>query len=482
MRPLTPARLLILLAAILLYGVLRPCSATTLAEVWQLAEQHAPALEQVEATLEQAHATHSDALAQLLPALNLNANRVVENQAANGPQFYGSDIVNVNQAANTRTNGWELQLSQPLFDWNAIQSLSAADYTEAAGVARAEAARQALMVTIAQDYLAVLSAQALLNASRDAQTGFSTQAFQAEARYKAGLSGIIGSDETKAALAQAQAETLAAGQALKQARRQLDTDAGTHISGPFPALPTDFVLPLPLGTDAQDYLQQALSQNPTLAAARLERHSADHALSAAHSGYLPTVSLSLSHQRNFVTGNTDFSAPGTTVTSPATQDASQNVIGLNFSWAIFSGGATSAAARLAQAQLRSADASARTAELTLAAQLNNALDGITSNQQSVQQLQSGVAAARSAVTATAAAVSKGLSTEQNLVIARQALLSLEVSYAGAITNLVNSRLALAQALGALTPELLAQVSAKLSDQTPNLDSHPSSPEEHSPHE
>ena len=441
--------------------VAQAAHATTLWQVWQLAKLHAPALEQAEATLEQAHATHSAALAQLLPALNLNASHIVDNQSSNGPQFYGSGIVPVSQASNTRTNGWDLQLSQSLFDWHAIQNLSAADYSEAAGVASAEATRQTLMATLTQDYLAVLNAQAQLGATREAQDGFATQAIQAAARYKAGLSGIIGTDETQAALAQAQAETLAAEQAFKQARRQLDTDAGVHISGPFPDLPANLTLSLPAGVNRNAYVQRALSQNPTLAAARLSQTSAGHALSATRAGYLPSVSLVLSHQRNFVIGSSDFSVPGSAVTSPATQDASQNMIGLQLSWAIFSGGATSAAAQAAEAQQRSADASARTAELSIVSQVSNALDGLVSAQKRVRQLQTGVTSAQAAVTATAAAVSKGLNTEQNLVIARQTLLTLETDYAQAVVDLVNNRVALEQSLGTLTPDLLSQLSSKI---------------------
>lgn len=458
MRPFTPARLLILAAA--LAAVAYPCHAATLAQVWQLAEAHAPALEQADATLEQARAAHTTALAQLLPALNMNASRIVENQSSSGPQFYGSSIVPVSQAANTRTNGWELELDQPLFDWNAIQTLSAADSGEAAGVATAEAARQTLMVTLAQDFLSVVNAQAQLDATREAQDGFATQAMQSEARYKAGLSGIIGSDETKAALAEAQSETLAAEQALKQARRQLDTDVGAHVSGPFPSLPTGLVLSLPQNRTPEEYLRTALDQNPTLAAARLNLNSAGHALSATHGGYLPTVSLVLSHERDFVIGNSDFSVPGSALTSPANQDSSQNLLGLKLSWAIFSGGATHAASQAAQASERAADATLRTALLTVTSQVNNALDGLASNQQRVQQLQAGVVSAQSAVTATAAAVAKGLSSEQNLVIARQALLQLKTGYAGAVVDLVTSRLQLAQALGQLTPAMLTEVSAK----------------------
>jgi len=212
-------------------------------------------------------------------------------------------------------------------------------------------------------------------------------------------------------------------------------------------------------------MQRALQQNPTLAAARLAQTSAGHALSATRAGYLPSVSLVLTHQRNFVTGSTDFSAPGSAVTSPATQDASQNVIGLQLSWAIFSGGATSAATQTAEAQQRSADASARTAELTVVSQVSNALDGLASDQQRVQQLRNGVRSAQAAVTATAAAVSKGLSTEQDLVIARQTLLTLKTSYAQAVVDLVNNRVSLDQALGALTPTLLSQLSVKIGNET-----------------
>ncbi len=467
-------------AATALLFAARATHATTLWEVWQLAEVHAPALEQAEATLEQAHATHSAALAQLLPALNLNASHVVDNQSASGPQFYGNGIVPVSQTSNTRTNGWDLQLSQPLFDWHAIQNLSAADYTEAAGVASAEATRQTLMATLTQDYLAVLNAQAQLAATRKAQDGFATQAIQAAARYRAGLSGIIGTDETQAALAQAQAETLSAEQTLKQARRQLDTDAGIRINGPFPDLPANLALSLPAGVNRDAYVQRALQQNPTLAAARLSQTSASHALSATRAGYLPSVSLVLSHQRNFVIGTSDFSVPGSAVTSPATQDASQNMIGLQLSWAIFSGGATSAAAQAAEAQQRSADASARTAELSVVSRVSNALDGLASDQHRVRQLQTGVVSAQAAVTATAAAVSKGLNTEQNLVIARQTLLTLETGYAQAVVDLVNNRVALDQALGTLTPELLSQLSGKIGRAPANPNTDDSQPNGDSP--
>jgi len=176
----------VLTLAMALIAPAQACHATSLWQAWLLAKAHAPALQQAEATLEQAHAAHSAALAQLLPALNLNASRVVDNQSSSGPEFYGSSIVTVSQAANTRTDGWDLQLSQPLFDWHAIQNLSAADYSEAAGVANAEAARQTLIATLTQDYLSVLNAQAQLAATREAQDGFATQAFEAQARYQAG--------------------------------------------------------------------------------------------------------------------------------------------------------------------------------------------------------------------------------------------------------------------------------------------------------
>lgn len=460
-----------LLFAIAVIAAIPSVSATNLWQVWQLAKVHAPALVQAEATLSEARAAHSAALAKLLPSLSLNASRIVDNQSSGGPEFYGSSIVQQTQSSNTQTNGWNMELDQPLFNWQAIQNLSAADYSEAAGVAQAEAARQAFMATLAQDYLAVLNAQALLEATREAQQGFDVQATQAAARYKAGVSGIIGTDETQAALAQAQAETLSAEQALQVARRALDTDAGIHIPGPFSELPATVEIHLPPTLDTATWITQALAQNPSLAAARLEQNSAGHALSAAHSGYLPAVSLVLSHQRNLVAGNQDYSVPSTSAVSPANQDASQNLIGVKLSWAIFSGGATSAASQTAEAQERSADATARTAELTVQSQINNALDGLENANKRVQQLRSGVVSAQAAVTATAAAVAKGLNSEQDLVIARQTLLSIKTAYAQAVVDLITNRVALAQALGTLTPELLSKLSKRLESISPDNESH-----------
>ncbi|MGA9851703.1 MAG: TolC family protein [Gammaproteobacteria bacterium] len=463
MKMQTLSHLLLMLAAI---TAIPSAHGTSLLQVWQLAKLHAPALVQAEATLSEAQAAHSAALANLMPSLNLNASRVVDNQSSSGPEFYGSSIVPVTQASNARTNGWDLELDQPLFNWQAIQNLSAADYSEAAGVATAEAARQTLMATLTQDYLAVLNAQAQLDATREAEHGFDVQATQAAARYQAGLSGIIGTDETQAALAQAQAETLAAEQSLRQAHRTLDTDTGVPVPGPFPELPATAALHLPPTISNAAWLRQALAQNPTLAAARLNQNSAGHALSAAQSGYLPAVSLVLSHQRNFVVGNQDFSVPGSILTSPANQDSSQNLIGVQLSWAIFSGGATSAASQTAEAQEESADATTRTTELTVRSQVNNALDGLESANKRVQQLRTGVTSAQAAVNATAAAVAKGLNSEQDLVIARQTLLSLKTAYAQAVVDLMTNRVALAQALGTLSPALLSDLSKRLESNQP----------------
>lgn len=440
--------------------------ATTLTDAWQLAEAHAPALEKANATIEQARAAHSTALANLLPALNLNASRIVNNQSSNGPQFYGSGIVPVTQSANTRTNGWDLELVQPLFNWQAMQSLSAADRSEAAGVASAEAARQKFLATLAGDYLAVLNAAAEFKATREAEQGFAVQASQSAARYRAGISGIIGSDETEAALAQAQAETLAAEAALRQARRVLDTDVGVPVPGPFPALPAMLAMRVPADTSEATWLRQALSQNPALAAARLSVQSSEHALSATRGGYLPTVSLVLSHQRNFVIGNQDFAVPGSAIAAPATQDASQNLIGVKLTWALFSGGATAAASESAEAGERLADVALRTTALQVTRDVRQALDGLRTDTRRVQQLHTGIASAQSAVTATAAAVAKGLRTEQDLVLTRQTLLALTTTYDRALVQLVNDRLALARATGALTPDLLERVSRQLESNAP----------------
>lgn len=458
------------------------CSATTLWQVWQQAQTHAPALERAEATLAQARAAHSAALAQLLPALNLNASRIVNNQSLSGPQFYGSGIVPVTQSVNTRTDGWDLQLDQPLFDWQAMQSLSATDRAEAAGVARAEAARQTLMATIAGDYLAVLNAAAQFQATREAEQGFAVQASQSVARYRAGISGIIGSDETEAALAQAQAETLAAEAVLRQARRVLNTDAGVPIPGPFPTLPATITVRAPMDTSEATWLKQALSQNPALAAARLSVQSTEHTLSATRGGYLPTVSLVLSHQRNFVIGNQDFAVPGSAVAAPATQDASQNLIGVELTWPLFSGGATVAASESAEAEERLADAALRTTALQVTRDVRQALDGLRTDSRRVHQLRTGITSARSAVTATAAAVAKGLRTEQDLVLARQTLLALTTTYNSALVQLVNDRLTLARATGVLTPGLLGRVSRHLASSAPVTASPDHPPPENSFHE
>lgn len=433
--------------------------AQTLWQVWQAAQQHDPEFQAARAALAAAQAAHPEALAALLPQLTASANRTVDNQSSSGPEFYGSQIVPVSQSANTRATDWQLQLSQALFDWSAIKNVEAAGLDAASAAATYQSALATLAQKVVNAYLGVLGAQANLAATEATAKAFAEQYRQANARYRAGLSGIIGADASQAALATAEADVLDARQQLTAALATLSSLTVEPAVGRFPPLPLDYHIRVS-GTE-NDWRAKALSGNPELAAARLTARANEARVGAAESDYLPNVSLALTHSHYSESGSSDYAVPGSAVVSPAAQISSDNTIALELSWNFYSGGATRARVGQARATADESAANAATTRLDIARQVQTDYAALDVDAAVIVRLRAAVKAARDAVTATEKAVPVGVRTEDDLVIQRERLLTTEQQLDSAVTTSIQDQIALARAAGELTPGRIQSLSERL---------------------
>src|SRR5690606_39884588 len=119
--------------------------------------------------------------------------------------------------------------------------------------------------------------------------------------------------------------------ALQDAYQALAEITGTPINA-LRALPEDFRPELPPGGDAESWVQRAVDNNPGLQAARYDVQGAEHNVTAARSGHLPTLDLGVNYSNS-----TGWYSP-----SPGTVSVTDegHSIGLTLPLPIYPGGPT----------------------------------------------------------------------------------------------------------------------------------------------
>ena len=434
--------------------------AATLWQIWQAAKTHDPAFQAAKATLAKARAAQPDALSALLPHVDGSLSRTYYNASRRGPEYFGQNqILPVSQATNTHTTSWQMKLDQPLFDWSAIKNLQAADLDVAAAAATYQDTLSGLAAKVTTDYINVLQAQATLDATRATVKGFAEQSRQANARYNAGMTGVIGADAARAGLESARGQLLAARQQFMAAQNTLQAVTGGLLPDRGVTLPTHYRVKL--SGDQGSWLDRALKDNPRLAAARLSARADNHRIGAAESGYLPNVSLALIHNQQIQSGTSSYSIPGQVVPTPADYNGTGNQIALQLTWNFFSGGATRARVAKAEAQADRSDADATSTRLDVTREIKTRYAALEIDAQRLKTLRAAVVAARDAVQATTRAVPAGVRTEDDLVTQRERLLAAQQALNEAVAGAITDEIALARTSGTLSGERLRSLSRNL---------------------
>ena len=458
MRTWTLTRIGTLILCLLGFSV--NAKAATLWQIWQAAKAHDPAFQSAAATLAKVKADKPDALSALLPHVDGALSRTYYNASSEGPEYFGQNqILPVSQATNTGTTSWQIKLSQPLFDWSAIKNLQAADLDAAAAAATYQDTLSQLAVKVTTDYLNVLSARATLEATEATVKGFAEQSREANARYKAGTTGVIGADAARAGLETARGELLAARQRLTAARDTLQSLTGGLLPGARSLLPTHYKVKV--ASSESDWINRALKDNPHLAAVRLSARADNQRVDAADSGYLPNISLSVIHNQQIQSGTSSYSIPGQVVPTPADYNATGNQIALQLSWNFFSGGATRAKVEKAQAQADQSTAVATSARLDVTREIKTRYAALQIDAQRLVTLRAAVAAARDAVHATTSGVPAGVRTEDDLVTQRERLLAAQQALNDAVSTSITDEISLARASGTLSDARLRALSKNL---------------------
>ena len=199
------------------------------------------------------------------------------------------------QSGQYDTYGYQVNVTQPLFNFATWMSIQAADYSVRAATALYLAAAQQLMLRVATAYFEVLRAHDALLLTRAQQNQFQHQLATAQQKFKVGLIAVTGVYDAKASFDRAMADAIRDRNQLQDRIEDLRAITGKT----YPVLlglkdTVPLIMPQPVQVDG--WVKAALAHNYLLQADLNSMLSARQAIKAAASVKLPIVNAVASYQ------------------------------------------------------------------------------------------------------------------------------------------------------------------------------------------
>ena len=182
-----------------------PTLADTLVDIYELALENDALLKSRVAQYRADLELEKLALAPLLPQARAGYTITDSEAETTSPNVYinpetgALDTIDVTSVRNTDTDGYDVSLSQTLFDLSAWFGWQAGKETSLQAEATLSAAQQDLIVRVVQSYFGVLRAQDNLRASQAQERAFERQLEQTRQRFEVGLIAITDVYEAEAA-------------------------------------------------------------------------------------------------------------------------------------------------------------------------------------------------------------------------------------------------------------------------------------------
>jgi outer membrane protein len=330
-------------------------------------------------------------------------------------------------------------LNQTIFDFSKIADLKAAHSQASAQDELYDAAAQDLYVRVATAYFGVLTSEDQLTFAKANEDAYKKQYEQSDQRFKVGLSAVTDVYQAKAFYEAAKAQTITAQNTLNDAKEAL-TQITNKPTGDLKRLREDLPLNPPSPNDADAWVKDAMKYNPSLLSQNYNVQAAEHNISAARAGHLPTINASLSRGKNSSwseNGGSNFSGNG----------RYGNTIGVTLSVPIFAGGAIQSRVRQSIDQR---DVATDAMEIQRRQVVRDTLNYYRSVISGISEVQSGkasVEAGQKALDATRAGFSVGTKTITDVLLSIQTLTSSESSYSQARHQFILNKLLLKQAAG-----------------------------------
>lgn len=432
--------------------------ANTLSQIYLLALENDATLKRAEATYRANIEVKKQALSAMLPQLNAEAYyRDIEKDVA-GQSIDSQTTLPVpsTNKTDTTSEGYEVSLSQPLFDLPAWFSYKSGKQLTQQAQAQLAFEQQSLIVRVATAYFNVLRALDNLEASKAEERATKRQLEQTQQRFDVGLIAITDVHEAKAVYDSTVVQRLVDEGNLGTSYEALTVLTGqAHnnlwlLNKDFPVTDADPI-------DRDQWVQFALKHNYQLKAAIHAVDSARQTATAKKMEHAPKLSGFISY--------TDDNTSGTTTTFPASSfsnippntDTETQTFGLKLTVPLYSGGRISSQRRQAYEQYNAALQQKIETQRSVVQNTRASHITVTTDVQRVKARSQAIVSTSSALDATQAGYEVGTRNIVDVLEAQRRLYNSIRDYANSRYDYVIDMLNLKQAAGTLSPQDIEQI-------------------------
>ena len=376
-------------------------------------------------------------------------------RSANRPQISlnanasASEIDSSVTDRSTDTNtGYSLNLTQPLYDNVVTGNISVAEAAVATQLARVQAARQNLILRVAQTYFGILAAQDNVDFTYAERTSIARQLEQAEKRFEVGLIAITDVHEAQARFDTSDAQAILAENILENAYQALVVITGDDSIKSLSRLSEELKLEMPQIGGSEAWVGLALEFNRDLIAAQQNLNAARFERDKnARLGY-PTLDFIARYADENTNSDDDIR-----------DDFSRKefIVGLELEVPLYTGGRISSEQARAESEYASAQNRVLLQNRLATQQARTAYLDVVSGISSVKAFKQALASTNIALEATQAGFEVGTRTSVDVLISVRETFRAQLEYAGSRYEFLINGLKLRQAAGILQEDDLAEI-------------------------
>ena len=388
--------------------------------------------------------------AGLLPTVGLSSNTTWNNVDYTLRGSAGLPI-------NYNTNGWTATLSQPLFRWQNWLGYNQSELQVVQAEAQFGAAKQDLIVRVAQAYFDVLLAHDALATTRAQKAAISEQLASAKRNFEVGTATITDTNEAQSRFDLAVAQEIAAESDLLVKRQALRQIVGKDLES-LKNLRPNVLIGRPQPDNIDSWVETAEGGNPSVLLYKAGLEIAALEAKKQRAGHYPTLDLVATRGR---TSQTATLVPIPGFGALPGSDTSATTIGVQLAIPIFSGGLIASRDREAVSLREKAAADLDNARRSAALQARQSYLGVTSGLSQVKAYEAALVSSQSSLDSNKVGYDVGVRINIDVLNAQSQLYDTRQKLAKARLDTLAAQLKLKAAAGILSEDDLAAINALL---------------------
>jgi len=377
-------------------------------------------------------------LAGLLPTIGASANSVWNANEYDPKNLPG-------WSRNFNSNGWNLNLTQPLFRWQNIVQYDQSHWQVAQAEANFAQASQDLILRVAQAYFDVLYAEENLKAVRAAKRSIALQLEQAKKNFEVGTATITDTHEAQSRYDLASAQELAGENDLQVKQYALRVIVGKDV-GTLSRLRAEATLQPPQPASMEKWVEAAENDSFSVQAQQAAVEVASREVERQRAGHYPSLDAVA-----------NYGANTTTPASSNRLETDVRNIGLQLTIPLYQGGAVNSRTREAAANRNAAAASLENARRASSLAAKQAYLGVVNGLAQVRALNAALVSSKSALDSNKLGYEVGVRISIDVLNAEQQVYVTTRDLAKARFDTLLAQLKLKASVGALSEADLEQI-------------------------